>query len=174
MSACILVQASVNLAGSIQIGHKYIIIYFPIAPHVCHDDGVERGIKEHAVADNKFSSHFSANQAYGFVGRIPHRHDTSGLASFRTAETRVCRVCLGIFVYQSQIEEQSVNNHLRIFVCCSLNHQKSLPYCTSLFNRWLYACDVLYRIAFCEIIIPSTFEADIFSFYLNPSTIQIA
>ena len=144
MRSCSLVQPSVNLAGCIEIGDEHVVVYFPVSAHVCHDDSVERCVQEHAVADNELAGHLSSDESDGFVWRIPHRHDASGLTSFRTSEAFVSRVCLGIFVYKSEIEEQPVHYDPGVPVGCRFYHQQSLAYGSPLFYARLDACGVMY------------------------------
>ena len=123
--------------------------------HVCHDNGIERGVEEHAVADDELAGHLAANQADGLVGRVAYRHDASRFAAFGTSEAFVGRVGLGIFMYESEVEEDAVDDDLRIPVGESLYHEQSLSDSAPLGYVRLYACDVLDRVAFAEVVVPS-------------------
>ena len=88
--------------------------------------------------------------------------------SGQTSEAFVSRVGLGIFVYKPEVEEQPVHYDLAVPVGCRFYHQQSLAYGSPLFYARLDACDVLHRIAFCEVTVPTSLKADIFAFYLDP------
>ena len=170
----VLVQTTVDFARCVEVGHKYVVVNFPVAPHVGHDDAVERGVEEHAVADNEFACHFSTDKTDGLVGWVAHRHNASRFAAFGTSEACVGRVGLGVFVHEAEVEEDAVDDDLSISFCGGINHEQALSDSAPLGYGWLYACDIFDRISFAEVVVPPTFEAYIFALYFNPAPVQIA